>query len=280
VPRIFRSKPFLLALVTALILILTFLARPGGGVSWLKEALNTPLTPIANFFTGVKGSIDDFFASFRDKRELQEELKAYKDRVAELEKGIMDSSRLEEDNAMLRSLLRMREQLDEYETLGAFVVSKVQSNWFTVFTIDKGTWDGVGINSIVVNYLGLVGLVVEVGPKTAKVMAIINVDSTVSGSIAGKETTLARVQGDVILRGESLLRMDMIDSDASVGVGDQVVTSGYGGFYPGGILIGSVRSIYNGRDNFERYAVIEPAVDFTRIKEVMVLTKAETEGGG
>ena len=143
-------------------------------------------------------------------------------------------------------------------------------NWFEVFTINRGSKDGIEINSPVITAYGLVGRVSEVNLFTSKVVSIIDMDSTVAARVSSSRDVLI-VRGDASLRSSGLCRMDYISPDVDIMPGDVIETSGLGGIYPKGIIIGQVKDVIRNEGQFDSYAVISPVVDFKRLEEVIVL---------
>ena len=122
----------------------------------------------------------------------------------------------------------------------------------------------------VISESGLVGYVISVTNNTAKVQTIIDTSSNVSANISN-------IQDSVILKGTlnntETVRATYIPADSTILQGDQVVTSGLGGIYPKGILIGTVKSVVNTKNEADRYAEIEVATDFSRLETVLVITE-------
>jgi rod shape-determining protein MreC len=117
-----------------------------------------------------------------------------------------------------------------------------------------------------------VGKVYEDLPVSSKVISIIDPESSIS-AIISKSMDYVIVSGDINLESKGLCRMNQIPIDLDISIGDTIETSGIGGIFPKGLLIGTVKEIVNGSNELERYAVIQPAVDFRRLQEVFVLIK-------
>jgi len=105
---------------------------------------------------------------------------------------------------------------------------------------------------------------------TSKVISIIDEDSSISARLS-KTSDLVVVKGDRKLKEQGLCIMNYIPADADVSAGDRVETSGVGGIYPKGILIGTVKEVRQRTNDLDRYAIIEPVVDFKRLEEVFIL---------
>ena len=132
--------------------------------------------------------------------------------------------------------------------------------------------DNITPDSPVITAYGLVGRVSKTDLTTSRIISIIDIDSTVSARLS-KSRDLIVVRGDVELKGKGLCRADYIPPNVDVMPGDTVETSGIGGIYPKGIIIGKVVSVISNEGQYDSYAVIEPVVDFKRLEEVIVLKK-------
>ena len=171
---------------------------------------------------------------------------------------------------MLLEALNIKNQLKEFDYISTNIIAKDPGNWFNIFTIDKGSTNAVNNNSVVVASKGLVGRVMVSGPFSAKVISIIDIDSSVSARLT-KNRGLVDVKGDITLRDQGLCKMYNIDPGVDIAVGDSVETSGVGGIFPKGIKIGEIKEIRQVNNELDRYAIIEPAVDFNRLEDVFVL---------
>lgn len=267
--RLFKSKLFILALVTITVLVIIGISsRPGSAVNTVGNALGTPLNPFQKAVAFLESKVGGIFTYFEDMKQLKKENDELRAKLDELERDSRDLNRLREENKMLRETLNLKDQFSDYESIGGNIIAKDVGNWFNIFTIDSGTKDGVVIDSPVITSKGLVGSVYQTGPLSSKVISIIDVESAVSAMVSNY---IVIVRGDITLKDQGLLRMDRIPVELDLKVGDTVETSGVGGIFPKGILIGKVKEIRQGSTELSRYAVVEPAVDFRRLREVFVL---------
>ena len=139
-----------------------------------------------------------------------------------------------------------------------------------MITINRGTNDGVHENMAVVTEKGLVGNVVEAGPAASKVQLILDPRSSVGTLVQRAESRVAGiVQGDST--NPTMPRMINIPRNADVVEGDVIVTSGFGGVYPKGLIVGLVSEIQNDEGGLLKYAVLESAVDFQKLEDVAVI---------
>ena len=173
-------------------------------------------------------------------------------------------------NEELRRALDIKDQYSNMDMIGANIIAKDMGNWFDIFTIDRGSKDGISNNYPIVTSNGLVGRVMQTDVFSSKVIAIIDEDSSISARLS-RTSDLVIVKGDRKLKEQGLCIMNYIPADADISAGDRVETSGVGGIYPKGILIGKVKEVRQRTNELDRYAIIEPVVDFKRLEEVFIL---------
>ena len=139
-----------------------------------------------------------------------------------------------------------------------------------MIVIDRGTSDGVQENMPVVTEKGLVGHVVEAGPNYAKVQLILDPRSSVGTLVQRAESRVVGiVEGDPA--NPTMPRMVNVPKNADIQEGDVIVTSGFGGMYPKGLIVGLVSSLENDEAGLLKIALLEPAVDFQRLEDVAVI---------
>ncbi|MBQ4518242.1 MAG: rod shape-determining protein MreC [Clostridia bacterium] len=265
-----RKMPVVIAIITVVILVFMALsfALPDSSSG---NILGTILSPVQKFFSGIGNGVGGFFNFVGDMKDFQQENLELKDQVDELSRQVRELEGYKEENERLRSLLELKSNSQDQDMVGASVIAKDPGNWFYTFTVDKGSNDGILVDDAVVSGQGLVGRVMEVGHNWSKVITIIDADSSVGASI-NRTQSLAIVDGDLSLADSDQCMMNFITNDSStVVVGDTVVTSGLGGVYPAGLLIGTVSEIKSDSMGYSQHAIIETAVDFERIREVMIL---------
>ncbi|MDP4093342.1 MAG: rod shape-determining protein MreC [Bacillota bacterium] len=275
----------MLLLITVFIFILMGVtAKQNSKLNWFSNTINVIFSPVEKFFSGIGDKIGSGLSYFGDVKEVKKENAKLKSDIDKLEKDTADLERYKQENDRLREALNLKNQFNQYDSIGGNVIAKDPGNWFDIFTVDAGTKDGVGNNYPVIAGSGLVGRVLNAGFISSKIMTIIDVDSTVSGMLT-KTGDQVIIKGDLSLKEQGLCRMDYIPTDEDISVGDSVVTSGIGGYYPKGIFIGKIKEIRQTNNEFTRYAIIEPVVDFKRLEEVFILKNKNvgntgTDGAG
>ena len=188
---------------------------------------------------------------------------------------VTENSTLQEERyelERLRELYQLDQNYSDYEKTAAHVIGKDSGNWFSTFTIDKGSDDGIKADMNVMAGSGLVGIVVETGPSWAKVRSIIDDSSNVSGMVLSTSDRCI-VSGDLSLMDDGQIRFEQMENNENeVSVGDQIVTSYISDKYLQGILIGYVSEVTVDSNNLTRSGYITPAVNFKDLQEVLVIT--------
>lgn len=177
----------------------------------------------------------------------------------------------------LREMYDLDKKYPSYEKVAANVIGKTGGNWFSSFTIDKGSDDGIEVDMNVIAGSGLVGIVTDVGPNYATVTTIINDMSKVGGMVTTTSDNLI-VSGSLQNMNENMVIdfSNLNDSDNEVQIGDPIVTSYISDQYQQGILIGYIKTIEMDSNNLTKSGTVTPAVDFEHIEEVLViLTKKQ-----
>ena len=179
-------------------------------------------------------------------------------------------NRLERYAGENKRLLRLAgfRQESQPNTVGARVISRSPTSWQSIVTVDVGSRDGVTENMAVVTDKGLVGRTVRVSGSAALVQLL---DDRRSG--AGVE--IARTGATGVAEGamDGRLRLRFLAADADVKVGDKLLTSGVGGVYPRGLVVGSVAEIAKTAYSLEKTINARPAVDYARLSEVLVVSE-------
>ncbi len=270
-----------------MLIILTVLCGILVYVSFTMNLSGGPLNTVAGhiFIPMQKGInyvglwISDKTDNLKDLKDVMEENASLKAQVDELTSELNTIKLEQYELNNLRELLKLDQKYPSYEKVAANVIGKDVGNWFSIFTIDKGTKDGIEIDMNVIAGSGLVGIVTDVGPNYAKVRSIIDDVSKVSGMVL---TTSDRciIHGDLqeMNANQNILLTDLKDSDDNVAVGDPVVTSNISDKYLQGILVGYISTLGTDSNNLTKSGTVTPAVDFEHIEEVLVILEKKESG--
>lgn len=251
-----------------LISVLSFVSATSG---FLQNAVGVLTYPFRSAVTAVATWAEDKQRYYKDYSDLIAENEALRERVAELERDARQAEADREENALLRELLELREQRRDLTFESAAVIDRESTNWTSALTLNRGTAHGVEKNDCVVSAEGdLVGVVSAVGYNWCTVLTVIDTDTEL-GARVFRTQEVAVAEGDLALMGEGRLKLSYLSADAQLLSGDVVTTSGLGGFYPGGLAIGTVESVRTGDDGLAQYAVLAPAARLGELSEVFII---------
>ena len=270
------SKYWLL-IIAVLCILLASIGHAVNGSGPLTFVANYTVIPMQKGISYVGRYISDVSENFKTMEDMKKENKELQSMVDEL---TIDNTRLNQEQyelERLRDLYKLDQNYSDYEKIGAHVISNNGSNWFDDFTIDKGSKDGVQVNSNVLAGSGLAGIVTEVGPNYARVRSVIDDSSNISAMMLSTSDTCV-VRGDLKLMDDGKIRFEKLaNNDNKIEVGEQVVTSHVSNRFLQGLLIGYVSEINVDSNNLTRSGYITPAVDFTKIQEVLVITSTKKD---
>lgn len=228
------------------------------------------ISPLQSIMYRISTGISDFFGGIVNQKDIEKDYARVKKIESALTLENQKLKELEKENIRLKELLGFSETNPEIKVIGAKVIGKNLGNWFNILIIDKGNQQGVTKDMTVVSDKGLVGRVIEAGSNWSKVMSLIDSRSSVSGIIE-------RTRDNGIVRGTSTLetqtgfcKMIYLPLETDLIPGDKVFTSGLGGIFPKGILIGEVKEVSRQENELQKYATIIPGVDFQHLEEVLV----------
>lgn len=272
--RRFSSGKKRLVIVSAVVLfsIATILAASGKyNFPIVKSVLFTILKPIETGFTEIGNAVSKTGRLIGSVMYVSEENEALKKEIAALKKVNVDTQEVWAENQRLREMLNYVQSQTRFVLLPARVVGYNPSSIESSIIIDRGSNDGIKRDMTVITPQGLVGTVNEVYKNAARVQIILHPRAAVGGMV---QRTSSRIAGVVSGNASTPFTPNLLNlaRDADIKEGDTIITSGFGGMYPKGVVIGEVISVNNAEGGLLKYAVIQPAVDFKHLEEVMVIT--------
>ncbi len=255
-----KLKPALSGLILLLI-VLVFASSPLTGKLkiGLLNTIKLPLTA-TNFISSHIREILNYRSLAKDNQELRREAGLLNAELIELKEA-------SQENERLRGLLSFKKKVTS-KSLPALVIGRDSSNWSSTLLINKGKRDGLAVNMPVVSFRGLLGKTVEVGPSLAKVILLTHPDFRIEGRVQ-------RTREEGLIHGgvnKKICLMKYLPRDSEVSVGDLVVSSGRGEIYPKGLLIGKISGVSVDNSRLYKNAFILPAVNLSKVEEVLIIT--------
>lgn len=267
-----RARLLVVLLLTAALVLVTidFRSKGDGPLDVVGRGIMTVVGPLQDGLSRLVRPIGDFFSGFTQVGTLKEQIRQLQEQNAQLRQRERQVTDIARENEQLRKLLGLSDRLN-LKTVTARVTGVGPSNFEHTVFIDRGTANGVRKDMPVVAGAGLVGRVVQVSQRTARVLLLVDPSSAVASRLASNgETGVAEGTG-----GDEL-RFDLFDAEAAVTIGDEVVTSGYeGGVYPPGIPIGTVTRIQPRGNALARRAFVTTFVDFSSLDFLLIVVGQE-----
>lgn len=267
--------------VLALVLVgVMIYSATNGGIATIPETITgTIVMPIQSFVSSVSDGISDFFGQLTGGGDLREQLEELEKENAELRKKLADYDQIKQENDWYSEILGLHEQNADYTFASGRVVGRDPSDVYGNFTIAAGTNADIAVNDPVIATDGsLVGVVDEVGLTYAKVRTVLDSSSKVSAQISRTGDTGYTAGGTLGQVRQHTIRLTTLERSSGVAIGDYIVTSGIGGVYPGGLLIGTVKTVSPASDGMTLDAEVELFTDIFNLKQVMVITSFDGQG--
>jgi len=233
----------------------------------IRERTYNLIDPLRVSFPSIKEELHRFIEDFQGIEKLRSENQALRIRIEELllqEKNYYQE--MASSNQRLRELLDFKKQ-QPYSLIPVEVIAYAPHNYFQVIFIGKGRDEGIRKEMVVVNSQGLIGRVIEAYPHRAKVLLILDERSKI-----GVRDQRTRDIGILHGKGErGICELKYALSRADVRVGDRIITSGLGGLFPKGILVGEICDIKKDPNQLFQEIVVAPSVDFGKLEELFVI---------
>ena len=260
--------------------VMIYSATTGGIATLPAKLAGIFITPVQTLFSSAADGISGFFGQLTGGEDLQKQLEELKKENTALRNMLVEYDELKQKNDWYSEILGLHEQHSDYTFASGRVIGRDPSDVYENFTINAGTNAEIAVNDPVVATDGsLVGVVEEVGLTYAKVRTVLDPSTKVASQISRTGDTAYTAGSTVDMARQNTLRMTTLERTSGVSVGDYVVTSGIGGVFPGGLLIGSVGSISNASDGMTLNGDVALFADIVNVKQVMVITSFDGQGG-
>jgi rod shape-determining protein MreC len=269
-----RKNGFILVgLVLLHLVVISHQVDRGSGASLLQRMVFAVLSPVQEAVAAAVRGVERAWGGYVDLRGVREKNDRLEERLSILETQLQEKQYKAREAERLRELLGLRELLP-HRTIVAEVVAREGMPWFRSITINKGREAGVALEAPVLSPTGVVGRVIWVGPRAARVQLLQDRDSgagvliersRVKGVVAGQVGFAESSSGDLVMK--------YVPELADVVVGDVVVTSGQDRIYPKGLVVGRVRLVSPG--SLFKEVLVEPSARFEQLEEVLVVRGSE-----
>lgn len=269
----FSSLKFKIFAVVACVLIgLMLRTSATGGLSTVTQnVVSVVISPFQKASAYVTNAFSGLIYNISSLGSLKSENESLKKQVADLQSQVVDYNQLKSENEQLKGIVDLPDEGDNRKYVPAMVISRDPGQWFSAFTIDKGSLDGIEVDEPVITSEGLVGVVISVNLNTSVVSTILD-PSVHIGSIVSQTGDTGITQGESELVNNGEFELAYLTKNSSVTAGDIIITNGRGGIYPKNLKVGIVQEIKLDVSGNSINAVCKPMVDPTTVKNVSVIT--------
>lgn len=277
--RFLRSQGFRNLVVIAVVIFLGILtaAFTHNSSSPLTSALGTVFLPLQKLSAAISENLGELSVSFRSASVYEEENRELKKELEEYRKKLADYDEMKKKVDSYEDFYGVKKQNSDFEFSYGSVLSRDAADAYGSFVINVGSKDGVEVDDPVIYGEYVVGIVKKVNFSTCVVYTVLDPRVNV-GAMESGTREFGYICGDTALFKDGMCKLSGLDSSTSVVGGGIVCTSGAGGVFPDGLLIGEVVSVKDDDVSAGFYAQVKPFVDFSKLSDVFVITSFEGQG--
>ena len=277
--QLLKSKRFkaFLCIIAALLIGVILAAVTNSKSSPAGSVFGTVMQPIQKLSALVSEKMAGFNMKFQSSSRYIEEIDELKKQVEAYENELVDYEQTKKKLNSYSKMLEIREENPDDKLCPANIIGKDSLDAFYSFVIDKGSSDGISVNDPVVYGSYVVGVVHSVKATYSVVWTVLNPKVNISAiETRTRESGYTTTTAELSLSGKCML--SGLDKDTQISIGGIVCTSGVGGIYPKGLIIGKTVDIADNKYDISLNAVIEPGVDVTELEDVFVITDFKEQG--
>jgi rod shape-determining protein MreC len=259
-----------IVLIAALLAVLNLPDSVSGKV---KAAFRDVLAPLQSGVSTLTQRTRERIQSLRGYGRLLKENEKMSVQLALLRNEVRSLKSLQDENAQLRRYLRFEEQSSR-QLMACNVIGRDLTGWWQTVRLGKGSVDGIERDMAVITPEGLVGRTIDVSVRTADVLLITDPGCKVSARISRTGSFGVLSGRGIRPSGAGGCELDFINKNVAVQAGDEVVTSGLGGVFPKGLLIGYADKVVADESGLFQRTEVVPSADIGRLQYVFVVIEA------
>lgn len=243
----------------------------------LTNVIGTVFSPVQKAAGYIADKVSWLGDSFESSGSYKNEIERLRQQIAEYENQLVEYNDIKQRLESYETMLGVKEDNPDYELQRAGIIGTDSGDMFSSLIIDKGSGDGISVNDPAVYGNYVVGIVKKVHPSYSVVETVLNPDVNISAlDSKTRETAYVTTTIEYSLKGSCLFTG--LERTTAVSPGGIVLTSGIGGIYPKGLIIGTVCEVAENAYDLSNYAVVEPGVDITEIEDLFVITDFDGQG--
>lgn len=263
-------KVGIIVFAVVFIVLISASARDGS-IGFVENATGVVMSPVRKVVSSAVNWFDTVYGYLYEYDSLMAENESLRTQLADAQQSAREGIAASEENTRLRQLLELREKHTDYDFESAKIVLWSSSNWASTFTISKGSSSGIELGDpVVTEYNAVVGQITDLGENWATVSTLIDVDMSV-GALAGTGETSGVVIGEYAMMQKKVAKLSFLADGAQLFVGDEVLTSGEGGAFPQGLVIGTITNVQSEAGGQIEYGIVQPQCDFKSLVQVFII---------
>ena len=250
-------------------------AARSGKISFVQNVTGIIKAPMQKVLSSTVNWFDSIYGYLYEYDSLLAENESLRSQLADAQQSAREGLEASEENTRLRQLLGLREKYTDFVLESSKVVLWSSSNWASAFTISKGESSGIELGDpVITEYGALVGQVTELGETWATVSTLIDVDMSV-GAFVGTTGSSGMVVGEYSLMKDKTAKLTFLADGAQIYEGDEVLTSGSGGGFPAGLVIGTISSVQTEAGGQIEYGIVQPQCQLDSLVQVFIVKSFE-----
>ena len=262
----------LIAIAVFLVGIMAYAGANGRLTAAPQELLSVAVAPFQRAAAAVSSGVASLWENYANIDAILEENQQLSEENASLRSQMVDYDKLKAENEAYKALESIQSQRPEMTCLSGFVIGRDPLDSFYGFTLDRGSLDGVAVNDAVISDEGyLIGMVVEAGATSCKVMTILHPNFNAAG-VVSRTRDNGIITGSSDYAADGLCVLTNLARSTLTEKSDQVITTGLGGVFPADLLVGVVQELVPEVSGKSTIAVIKPGADVRTVRHAFIIT--------
>lgn len=274
-----RSTSFKILLTVAVVLLAGAIAAAAlaSGTSPLTSAVGTVFSPLSDAAAYISEKFDNFKGGFISSRSYMDRVEELEKQVADYQSKLVDYEKLQKQVEAYEKFLGVKEKNPDFQFVAGTVIGRDAADVFGSFVLNCGSADGVAVGDPVISGEYLIGIVNETSPTSCTVLSVCDPKfSAAAYEIRTGEAGYTQTTTKLGVQG--VLKLSGLERDTAVAEGGIVCTSGVGGVFPRGLIIGTVTTVQKEEGDISYYAEVKPEIEISEVQDAFVITDFEGKG--
>lgn len=274
-----RSTSFKILLTVVVVLLAGAIAAAAlaSGTSPLTSAVGTVFSPLSDAAAYISEKFDNFKGGFISSRSYMDRVEELEEQVADYQSKLVDYEKLQKQVEAYEKFLGIKEKNPDFQFVAGTVIGRDAADVFGSFVLNCGSADGVAVGDPVISGEYLIGIVNETSPTSCTVLSVCDPKfSAAAYEIRTGEAGYTQTTTKLGVQG--VLKLSGLERDTAVAEGGIVCTSGVGGVFPRGLIIGTVTTVQKEEGDISYYAEVKPEMEISEVQDAFVITDFEGKG--